>query len=140
MPGIMDEINERLRLERGQQQQAASSHSTSPQPEQHTDSPSNWEFPTMTTSHGAQRPFMTRHRRERSRSMEFTSVSSTLGRRNREPLELEEWSTPAKRQLTDFAQEVCADLGVPVEQRDMIIEKSKVRLMTTNPQSNTIAS
>jgi len=65
--------------------------------------------------------------------MEFTSVSSTLGRCSQEPLELEEWSTPAKRQPTDFAQEVCADLGAPVEQRDMIIEKSKVRLMMTRP-------
>jgi len=65
--------------------------------------------------------------------MGFTSVSSTLGCRNREPLELKEWSTPAKHQLTDFAQEVCADLGVPVEQHDMIIEKSKVRLMMTRP-------
>ena len=129
MPSIMDEINEHLRLER-EQQQPASSHSTSPQPEQHTGSPNGWEFPNMTASHGAQRP---RHRRERSHSMGFVSVSSTLGRRNREPLELKEWSTPAKRQLTDFAQEVCADLGVPVEQRDMIIEKSKVRLMTTRP-------
>jgi len=74
MPSIMHEINERLRLER-EQQQPASSHSTSPQPEQHTDSPNGWEFPNMTASHGAQRP---RHRCERSHSMGFASVSSTL--------------------------------------------------------------
>ena len=135
----MDEINERLQQEREQQQQAANSRSTSPQPEQGLDSPSfSWEFTNTTTSHNAQRPIIPRHRRERSRSMaEFMSVSSTLGRRSREPLELEEWSTPVKRQLTDFAQEVCADLGVPVAQRNMIVEKSQVKLMTTRP---TIAS
>ncbi|KIM53192.1 hypothetical protein SCLCIDRAFT_32111 [Scleroderma citrinum Foug A] len=133
MPSIMDEINERLRQEREQQQQAVDSHSTSPQPEQGLDSPSfSWEFTNTTTSHNAQRPIIPRHRHERSRSMaEFTSVSSTLGRHNREPLELEEWSTPAKRQLTDFAQEVCADLGVPVAKRDMIVEKSQLPVQKT---------
>ncbi|KIM52477.1 hypothetical protein SCLCIDRAFT_32645 [Scleroderma citrinum Foug A] len=133
MPSIMDEINEHLRQEREQQQQAVDSHSTSPQPEQGPDSPSfSWEFTNTTTSHNAQRPIIPRHRCERSRSMaEFTSVSSTLGRCNREPLELEEWSTPTKRQLTDFAQEVCADLGVPVAQCDMIVEKSQLPVQKT---------
>jgi len=60
MPSIMDEINEQIRIER-EQQQVAGSQSTTPQPEQRTDSPNSWEFPNMTTSHGAQQPFMTRH-------------------------------------------------------------------------------
>ncbi|KAL4066409.1 hypothetical protein V8B97DRAFT_1919321 [Scleroderma yunnanense] len=59
----------------------------------------------------------------------FTSASSTLGHHNQGPLEIEEWSTLMKCQLIDFAQGVCADLGVPVEQCDMIIEKSQEMLI-----------
>ena len=136
----MDDINECLQQET-EQQQAANSHSTSLDPEQCTDSQNSWEFPNTITSHGAQRPFIPHHRRERSRSMaELTSATSTLGHRNWGPLEVEEWSTPAKCRLTDFAQGVCADLGVPVEQRNMIIEKGQVRLMTTRPTKHVIAS
>ena len=132
MPSIMDDINERLRQEREQQQQ--DSHSTSPQPGEQGTDPSD-----TTTPHGARRPFIPRHRRERSRSMtEFASVSSTLGRRNRP--EVEEWSPPTKRRLRDFAQEVCADIGVPVEQRDLIVAKGQVRLMTTRPTKYVVAS
>ena len=69
-----------------------------------------------TTSYGPQRSFIPRHRCERSRSMaEFTSVSSTQIEHHSRS-EVKEWSIPTKRQLKDFVQGICADIGVPVEQ------------------------